>query len=139
MSEQNIINNNSSKEEVADFFVKEFNIKEEIKKNILKEDISGDVLHYLDKDDLKKLGFGLGTSKKILIFLKDNKDKFKEKKINIKITIKSTSKEVSDFFKNCLNFTGDLNKLNGKGLIEINDEQIKKLGLNIGQRKKIIK
>ena len=139
MSETNIINDNSSKEEVAKFFVEEFNIKDEIKKNMLKEDISGDILNDLNKDDLKKLGFGLGTSKKVLIFLKENKDKFKDKKINIKITVKSTSEEVSDFFKKCLNFTGDLNKLNGKELIEINDEQIKKLGLNIGQRKKIIK
>lgn len=44
MSKQDIINVNSSKEEVANYFVKKFNIKEEAKKNLIKEDISGDII-----------------------------------------------------------------------------------------------
>lgn len=64
MKEQKLINANSSKEEVADFFVKKFDIKEEVKNNLIKEDISGDILLDLDKNDFKKLGMGLGSLKK---------------------------------------------------------------------------
>ena len=139
MDEQNTINSNSSKEEVSDYFVKKFGINEEIRNNLINEDISGDILCDLDKDDLRRLGLKIGPSKKILIFIRDNKDKFEEKKIDKKITVKSTPDDVKNFFINCLNFKGDLHKLDGKGLIEISENQIINLGLNIGQRKKIIK
>ena len=46
--------------------------------------------------------------------------------------------EVTYCFKNSMNFTGNLDGLDGKGLIEIRDEDLKKLGLNLGQSKKIM-
>ena len=139
MSKEDLITVNSSKEEVADYFVKKFRIKEDAKNNFIKEEISGDILYDLDDKDFKKLGIGLGPLKKVQTFLKENKEKFGEKEITEKITIISKPEEVSDFFKNCLNFSGDLNNLDGKGLIELDDEGIKNLGLNMGQSKKIVK
>ena len=141
MKEQKLINVNSSKEEVADFFVKKFDIKEEVKNNLIKEDISGDILLDLDKNDFKKLGMGLGSLKKTLLFLKENKEIFEINTINknLKLTDKSDCVKVADFFKKSLNYSGNLNKLDGKGLLKINSEEIEKLGLNMGQKKKIIK
>jgi len=138
MSEENSITANSTKEEVSEYFAKKFRIKEEAKNNIIKEDISGDILKDLDDKDFKKLGIGLGPLKKINAFLKDNKDKIGEKEIKEKITIISSSEEVSNFFKNCLNFSGEINNLDGKGLIELDNETINQLGLNMGQSKKLI-
>ena len=139
MTEELKISSESSKEDVANFFVTKFNIKEQEKNNIIKEDISGDVLKDLDDNDFKSLKIKLGPLKKIKTFIKENLDKFGEKQINEKITIKSSPKEVADFFENCLNFKGELNNLDGKGLIELNEEGIKNIGLNIGQKKKIVK
>ena len=139
MTDEITINIESSKEDVADFFFKKFKFKEDIKNNLIKEDISGDVLYDLDDTDFKNLGLKLGPLKKMKTFLKDNQDKFKEKQITEKITSNSSCEQVESFFKNCLNFSGNLNNLNGKGLIELNNEGIKSLGLNIGQYKKFIK
>ena len=139
MTDEITINIESSKEDVADYFFKKFKLKEDIKNNLIKEDISGDVLYDLDDTDLKNLGFKVGPLKKMKTFLKENEDKFKERQITEKITSNSSYEEVESFFKNCLNFSGNLNNLNGKGLIELNDEEIKNLGLNIGQYKKFIK
>ena len=107
----------SSKEEVANYFVKKFKIKEEAKNNIIKEDITADVLYDLDENDFKSIGIKLGPLTKIKNFLKENKDKFEEKQINEKITIISKPEEVSSFFERCLNFKGDIKNLDGKGLI----------------------
>ena len=139
MTDEITINIESSKEDVADYFFKKLKLKEDIKNNLIKEDISGDVLYDLDDTDFKNLGLKLGPLKKVKTFLKDNQDKFKEKQINEKITSNSSCEEVESFFKNCLNFSGNLNNLNGKGLIELNSDGIKNLGLNIGQYKKLIK
>ena len=46
---------------------------------------------------------------------------------------------VKQFFEKCLNFTKDLNNLDGKGLIELNEEKMKEMGLSLGQRKRLIK
>ena len=77
--------------------------------------------------------------RKIKNFLEQNKDKFGEKKYTEVISIYSEPKEVSEFFQKSLNFNGELNNLNGKGLLELTDESIKALGLNLGQKKKLIK
>ena len=136
---EDIINIDSSKEEVANFFEKKFKIKEDVKNNFIKEDISADILYDLDDKEFKSLGLKVGPLKNIKVFLQNNKDHFKEKEIKEKITIKSKPNEVSEFFEKCLNFRGELNNMDGKGLIELKEEEIKNLGLNLGQRKKIIK
>ena len=129
----------STKEEVADFFVKNFKISEESKNNFIKEDISGDVLSSILDQEFKSLGLKIGPLKKVQKYLNENKQNFKEKEINEVITSNSNSEEVTKFFQKCLNFKQNLDNLDGKGLIELDEEGMKKLGLNIGQRKKLLK
>ena len=131
------ISENSTKEEVAEYFSKEHQINEEAKNQMLKEDISGDVLMQLKEEDYKLLSFKFGSKVKVKNFIKDNKDKFKEKEKNEEITIKSKPKDVKSFFENSLNFKGELNNMNGKTLLEMDEEGMKKLGLNLGQRKRL--
>lgn len=141
MSDINPINENSSKEEVAEYLSKKLKFKEEDTQKFIKEDISGDVLYDLEENDLKNFGLKVGPLKKLKTFVKEFKEKFGEKfeanKIDEKITKNSSSEEVTAFFKKCLNFSGNLNNMDGKGLLEMNDEDINKLGLNLGQKKKI--
>ncbi len=133
-----MISSNSSKEEVANFFVEKFKINEKEKQNLINEDICGDVLLDLEDKDFKSLKIRTGPNTKIKTFLRENQDKFKEKTISEKITSKSSKEEVANFFGRCLNYKGELN-LDGKSLIELNEEKIEKLGLNMGQKKRIIK
>ena len=129
----------STKEEVANYFLKEFKISEEAKNNLIKEDISGDILLDITNADFKSFGIKPGPLLKIKKLLKDDEAKFKPKEIQEKITIKSKAEEVKSFFEKCLNYKQDLNNLDGKGLIELDEEGIKKLGLNFGQKIKILK
>ena len=137
MTEETMISSKSSKEMIASFFVKTFKIKEEIKNNLLKEDISGDVLYDLDESDFKSLGIKSDDLIKIKKYLNENKDKFEEKQINEIITKDSKPAEVAEFLERNLNFNGKLNNLDGKGLFEMNEERIKNIGLNIGQKKEL--
>ena len=139
MSEEASITANSSKEEVAEYLLKKLNLKEEVKNKIINEDISGDILYDLDDKDFKNLGIKVGPLKSLKTLLQDIKKSFGEKEIKEKINKNSTSEEVADFFKNSLNYTESTNNLDGTGLIEMNDEDIKKLGLNLGQTKKLIR
>jgi len=56
MSEVNSITAESSKEEIAEFLFKKLSLKEEVKNNYIKADISGDALYDLNDKELKKLG-----------------------------------------------------------------------------------
>ena len=129
----------SSKEEVADYLSTKFKLKEELKNIIIKEFISGDVLPTLSNEDFEKMGFKKGQKKIIMKCIEENKNKFKEKEITEKIMINSNTEEVKIFFEKCLEFKGELNGLNGKGLLELNEERMKILGLKLGQRKRLIK
>lgn len=134
-----MLSEESTKEEVADYFQKQFKISEEAKNNIIKEDISGDVLLNIQGDEFKSFGIKVGPLKKIQKFLGENKDKFKEKEIKEVITAISKPEEVKSFFDRCLNFKENLNELDGKGLIELDEAGMKKLGLNLGQIKRLVK
>jgi len=46
---------------------------------------------------------------------------------------------VKSFFEKNLNFKGELKGLNGKEFLELTEKEIKKLNLNLGQRKRLIK
>ena len=132
----------STKEEVAEYFLKAFKIPEKAKNNLIKEDISGEVLPDLTDGDFLYLGIKLGPKVKIKKFLKENEEKFKPKEITEKIKSKSNKESIKNFFEKCLNFKGNLNVyLNRKRLIELegNEEEMKKKGLNLGQRKKLIR
>ena len=133
------IGGNAKKEEVAEYFLKNYKITEEAKNNIIKEDISGDILLNINDADYKYLKIKIGQYKKIQKYLEKNKDNFKEKEIKEVITVKSKPEEIKNFFERCLNFKGNLNDLDGKGLIDLDEEGMKKLGLNLGQRKKLPK
>ena len=134
------ISTESTKEEIADCFLKEFKITEEAKNNLIKEDISGDVLLDISDAQFKSFGIKVGHLMKIKKLLKNNEEKLKSKKeFNERITAKSSTEEVKSFFERCLNFKKESLTLDGKGLIELDEEGTKKLGLNIGQSIKLIK
>ena len=134
-----MLSEESTKEEVADYFQKQFKISEEAKNSLIKEDISGDVLLNIQDNEFKSFGIKIGPLKKIQKFLGENKDKFKEKEIKEVITAVSKPEEVKSFFDRCLNFKENLNELDGKGLIELDEAGMKKLGLNLGQIKRLVK
>lgn len=139
MSSQDSINSNTSKEEVGNYLFTKLDLKEEVKTNIIKEYISGDVLYDLDDKDFKELGLKVGPIKRLKLILQEIKGIFGEKQMNEKITKNANSQEVNDFFRNSLNFTGNLDNLDRKGLLEMSQEDINKLGLDLGQKKKIIR
>ena len=136
---KDIISQKSKKEEIADFFHKKFKISEESKNNIIREDISGEVLMSLNKDDFKLLGIKAGPKMKIEKFLK-NEFNFQEKDEDIKQIIRknSTKNDVKIFFDQYLNFKNELN-INGKELLELEETKMNELGLNLGQRKKLLR
>ena len=133
------LSEDSTKEEVAEFFVQKFRISETIKNNMIKEDISGDILYDISNDEFKSLGIKIGPLLKINKYLSSNKDKFKQKEITGKIISNPNSKEIKNLLEKCLNFKETLENLDGKGLNSLDEEQMKTLGLNLGQRKKLIK
>ena len=134
------LNVNSTPEDVANFFYDNLKISNNIiKNNIINMHIQGDVLLDLTEDDFKSLGIKLGPKKKIQKYLELNKNNFKEKEIKEKITTSSNSEEIKIFFEKCLNFKGNLNNLNGNELIQLDGNKMKDLGLNLGQRKKLVK
>ena len=129
----------SSKEDVGNFMVENLKLKEDIKNILIKEDISGDVLLDLTEEELKSIGIKVIQVRKIKAYVDQNKNKFGEKKFTEIISVYSDSSEVAEFFRKSLNFNGDLNNLDGKGLLELNDESITNFGLTLGQRKKLVK
>ena len=132
------LSSDSDEEEVIKFFINKAQITEEIQNNLKKENITGDILPYLSDDEFKKIiGFKLLPIKKWKLYFKDNADKFKQKEIEEKITEDSTEEEVKNFFEKCLNFREPLNGMDGKQLIELDEEKMKKIGLNLGKRKRL--
>lgn len=134
------ISSSSTKEEVANYFQKEFKISEEVKNKLIEEDISGDILLDISVQEYKSFGIKPGSLVKIKNFLSKNEEKLKQQsEIKEKITIKSNAEEVKSFLERCLNFTKETNNLDGKALIELDAVGMKKLGLNFGQKLKIVK
>ena len=129
----------SSREKVASYLCFIFELDKEIQNSLINEYISGDILSLLSDEDFREFGIKLGKRKKIMKFIEDNKSKFKEKEITEKINTNSTKEEVKSFFEKCLEYKGELNALNGKGLFELTEERMKSLGLKLGQRKRLIK
>ena len=127
----------STKEEVANYFHNSLHLNDEVKNIFLNEYISGDVLAELTAHDLNELN--ISPRQRILAFINKYASKFKEKKITEKITSNSSVGEIRNFFEKYLEFKGELNNLDGKGLLELTEERMKVLGLKFGQRKKLIK
>ena len=131
------ISEESTREEVANFIYDELKLKEDIKKIFLNEYITGDVLPLLNKNDLMSLNIKLGPAKKIINYIENNKNNFKDKKINIKLNPYSKDNEVKEFFMKYLGFKESIN-LDGKKLFELDEEDMKRFGLKYGQRKRLI-
>ena len=127
----------STKEEVANYFHNSLHLNDEVKNIFLNEYISGDVLAELTAHDLNELN--ISPRQRILAFINKYASKFKEKKITEKITSNSSVGEIRNFFEKYLEFKGELNNLDGKGLLELTEERMKELGLRFGQRKRLIK
>ena len=138
MSEE--ISVNSTKDELANYFQKNFKISEEAKKNFIQEDISGDILLDITDSEFKSLGVKVGPLIKIKKFLNKEEAKFrKTKDIKEKITVKSSIQEVNNFLEKCINFKKNKNILDGKGLIQLDEKGMNKLEFNLGQKKKLEK
>jgi hypothetical protein len=67
-----------------------------------------------------------------------NKDKFKNLKIKDEISFDSTNEEVKVFMHNFLDFKLELNDFNGKKLLKLKEDEMQKLGMKFGQRKRLI-
>ena len=65
------ITSNSSKEEIAEFLKSKFNISKQSQNNIIKEDISGDILLSLTDKEFKSLDLKIGPIKKITKYLSE--------------------------------------------------------------------
>ena len=63
--EENELSLDSSCEEVSNYFFNNFEISEEVKNNLIKESISGDILLDIPKQDFKLFGIKTGPSLKI--------------------------------------------------------------------------
>ena len=140
MSESNFtLSETSTKEEVAEYLCTTLNLNDEIKNLILSEYLTGDILPLLTKEELRAIGFKLGPAKRINKEIFANLDKFKDIKIDVKIYPNSSSEEVKKLFVKNLDFQGEINSLDGKGLLTLDEEGMKNIGLKYGQRKRLIK
>ena len=134
-----MLSNESTEEEVVKFFIEKCKISEEIQNKLKSENITGEVLSLLTKDDFKdSFNLKFANIKKWDMYYNENKDKFTPKEIKETITPDSTEEEVKSFFERCLSFKGALENMNGKKLIELNEEEMIKIGLNLGKRKRLI-
>ena len=132
------ITSTSTKEEVASFFSSKFKISNEVKDNMIKEDISGVILLNMADNDFKKLGLKIGPIKKIQKYLSENKDNLQEIVINEKINKSSSVQEVKNFLEKHLGYEGEI-ILDGEKFLKLSQDDIMKMGLNLGQRKKLEK
>ncbi len=133
------ISSNSTCEEVANFFAKQFGISEESRNNLIKESISGEILLDIPNKDFKLFSIKGSTFVNIVNYIKENKDKLKGKEINENLSLISDEKKIELFMKNYINYEGNLTNLNLSNFLELNEETMNNYGLNYGQRKKLIK
>ena len=135
----------STKEDVAFFIFNKYkkdieNIKD-IYNNIINENISAEILLDLEKyNEYMSLGIHESLKEKLKKYLEDNKERFIRKPIEIIIGFNSKNDEIKDFFKNYLSYEGQINNINnidGKKMMNLSYEDMKKIGLNIGQRIKL--
>jgi len=128
----------STVEDVVKFFIEKGEKDEKVQNKLRNEGISGEVLPLLTDDELKNtIGIKFGPRKNWKNYFKENGDKFPEKEITEKIMPNSKEEEVKSFFETCLDFKGPLENMDGQKLIDLNEKEIEKLGLNLGQRKKL--
>ena len=130
---------NSTKEDVSQFLFDNFRISKKVYENIIKENITGEILIYLEDDDYTFLEINPKVKEKIKEYLESNKKKLIVKSIKLPLKFESNKNEVINFFEKYLSFKGNLNdNINGKKLLTFSEQDMKKIGLNLGQRKKLL-
>jgi len=133
------ITSNSTKEDVSQFFLDKYKITEKAKENIIKENITGETLTYLEDHDYTFLGISPDIKDKIKKYLESNKKNFKLEPIKFTLNLDSNKTEVIDFCKKYLSFEYNLNDdINGKKLLSLSEKEMKKIGLSFAQRKKLL-
>ena len=139
MEDKKEISKNSTPEEVVEFFSLNFMLDKKELNCLIKEDISGDILPLLEKEDYKELGLKFGQKLKIQKYIEANLDKLKMDELDIKIDISINSDEnrIKIFLKNYLKFTKNATNIDGKKLLSLSEQDMKDLGFTIGQRKKL--
>ena len=106
------LSDKSTKEEVAEFF--KLNLKiNDICSNFITEYITGNILPDLSTNDFKYLGLQLEHIINWNKYYDENEDNFKEVEIKEEISANSNSEEVKQFLLNYLDFTDNVNNLNG--------------------------
>ena len=127
----------STCEEVAEYFSKRISkISKDIIQKLIDEGISGDVLL---KVDFKVLGVGLKVSTNIKNILKENQARLTPKNIPENISIRN-EEEIKSFFEKYIGFKGDTSGIKEENeLKSLNEENMKKLGLNLGQRIRLLR
>ena len=139
--EENTISSNSTCEEVAEALFKIFRLidkDKDFKEKLIGQGISGDILYNL-LDFIDSLDLKLGHNKKLKKYLEKNKEKFKPKEIDENISIKN-EEEIKTFFEKFIGFKGNLEGIKGENeLKQLKEEDMKKLGLNLGQRIKLFR
>ena len=135
--EDNTLSSDSSCEDVAEYFAKNFGISSQSKSKLIKESISGDILADITNQDLKLFDIKGNPFIKISGYLKKNKDKFKGKEINLPISSIEGEEHIKNFLENFLNFKGKV--LCKEELLDLDEEKMKNFGFNCGQRKRLLK
>ena len=127
----------SPKEDVAEFCKLRLGFQDDALKIIIKEFISGDVLPFISEQELAEIGFNLNCRTKILKHVKKNSEKFKKFVFKESISFNSTTEETKKFLEKNFDFLIKSNDIDGKKIINLKDEEMKKLGMKLGQRKRL--
>ena len=137
------INKESTSNEICNFLKQNGFIKNEnILSNFKKENIKGNEILFLEADDFIQLGFKF--HKKITKTLEEIKNNQKEILVfNENINQQSTNEDVYHFLQNEIkleeNVLKNFQDINGQKLKELNYENLKELGLKLGERRKLLK
>ena len=95
-----MLSNESTEEEVVKFFIEKCKISEEIQNKLKSENITGEVLPLLPREDFKNsFNLKFANIKKWDMYYNENKDKFTPKEIKETITSDSTEEEVKSFLR----------------------------------------
>ena len=131
------ITKDSTPEDIVNYFSQILNLDEKNLNGFIEENISGEILPLLENKDFEKLGIKLGHKKKIQNFINENLTRLTSFNKDIKISNNSNENDVKIFFENYLNFKNDIGNINGKKLFSLTEEEMKDMGLKLGQRKKL--
>ena len=97
-----MLSEESTKEEVAEYLLKNCKLDEKTKTVLINEDISGDIILDIQDAEFKSIGIKIGTLKKIKKALEPVKDKIKKKNLKIIFQKFQNQKKLKAFLKDVL-------------------------------------